>query len=90
MYLFFAQIRVKVSILQFYCKGVEAISNSRNIKKVGSKFEFLIMSTIFLILKEKSHFKLMDILEREIDKNEDEIISALESLIESKLIKPIK
>ncbi len=55
-----------------------------------SKFEFQIMNTIFLILKEKSHFKLMDILEREIEKNEDEIINALESLIESKLIKPIK
>ncbi|GAG60006.1 unnamed protein product, partial [marine sediment metagenome] len=55
-----------------------------------SKFEFQIMNTIFLILKEKSHFKLMDILEREIEKNEDEIINALESLIEFKLIKPIK
>ncbi|MBY9009484.1 MAG: hypothetical protein KGD74_06430, partial [Candidatus Lokiarchaeota archaeon] len=55
-----------------------------------SKFEFQIMNIIFLILKEKSHFKLMDILERETDKNEDEIISALESLIEYKLIKPIK
>ena len=55
-----------------------------------SKFEFQIMNTIFLILKEKSYFKLMDILEMETDKNEDEIINALESLIESKLIKPIK
>ena len=55
-----------------------------------SKFEFQIMNTIFMILKEKSHFKLMDILEREIDKNEDQIISALESLIEFKLIRPIK
>ena len=55
-----------------------------------SKFEFQIMNIIFLILKEKSHFKLMDILERETDKNEDEIINALESLIEVKLISPIK
>jgi hypothetical protein len=55
-----------------------------------SKFEFQIMNIIFLILKEKSHFKLMDILERETDKNEDEIINALESLIEFKLISPIK
>ena len=55
-----------------------------------SKFEFQIMNIIFLILKEKSHFKLMDILERETDKNEDEIINALESLIEYKLIKPFK
>jgi len=55
-----------------------------------SKFEFQIMNTIFLILKDNSHFKLMDILEMEMDKNEDEIINALESLIESKLIKPIK
>ncbi len=55
-----------------------------------SKFEFQIMNTVFSILKEKSHFKLMDILERETDKNEDEIINALESLIEFKLIKPIK
>ena len=55
-----------------------------------SKFEFQIMNTIFLILKEKSHFKLMDILEMETDKNEDEIINALESLIEFKLISPIK
>ncbi len=55
-----------------------------------SKFEFQIMNAIFMILKEKSHFKLMDILERETDKNEDEIINALESLMEFKLIKPIK
>jgi len=55
-----------------------------------SKFEFHIMNTIFLLLKEKSHFKLMDILERETDKNEDEIINATESLIEFKLISPIK
>ncbi len=32
----------------------------------------------------------MDILESETDKNEDEIINALESLIEYKLIKPCK
>jgi len=55
-----------------------------------SKFEFHIMNTAFLLLKEKSHFKLMDILEKETDKNEDEIINALESLIEFKLISPIK
>jgi len=55
-----------------------------------SKFEFQVMHIVFLILKEKSHFKLMDILERETDKNEDEIINALESLIEHKLIKPFK
>jgi hypothetical protein len=55
-----------------------------------SKFEFQVMHIVFLILKEKSHFKLMDILERETDKNEDEIINALESLIEFKLISPIK
>jgi len=55
-----------------------------------SKAEFHIMNTIFLLLKEKSHFRLMDILERETDKNEDEIINALESLIEFKLISPIK
>ncbi|NHJ19494.1 MAG: hypothetical protein EAX91_01030 [Candidatus Lokiarchaeota archaeon] len=55
-----------------------------------SKFEFQIMNIIFMILKEKSHFKLMDILERETDKDEDQIISALESLIEFKLIRPIK
>jgi hypothetical protein len=55
-----------------------------------SKSEFHIMNTIFLLLKEKSHFRLMDILERETDKNEDEIINATESLIEFKLISPIK
>ena len=55
-----------------------------------SNFEFHIMNTIFLLLKEKSHFKLMDIIERETDKNEDKIINALESLIEFKLISPIK
>jgi len=55
-----------------------------------SKFEFHIMNTIFILLKEKSHFKLMDILEKETDKNEDEIINATESLIEFKLISPIK
>jgi hypothetical protein len=55
-----------------------------------SKFEFQVMHIVFLILKEKSNFKLMDILERETDKNEDEIINALESLIEHKLIKPFK
>ncbi|NVM19522.1 MAG: hypothetical protein HWN80_17605 [Candidatus Lokiarchaeota archaeon] len=55
-----------------------------------SKFEFQVMNSIFWILKEKSHFKLMDIIEMETDKNEDEIINALESLIEFKLIKPIK
>lgn len=55
-----------------------------------SKVEFQIMNTIFMILKEKSYFKLMDIIERDTDKNEDEIINALESLIEFKLIKPIK
>jgi len=55
-----------------------------------SKSEFQIMNIIFLILKEKSHFKLMDILEKGADRNEDEIINALELLIESKLIKPIK
>jgi hypothetical protein len=55
-----------------------------------SKFEFHIMNTIFLLLKEKSHFKLMDIFEKETDKNEDEIICATESLIEFKLISPIK
>lgn len=65
------------------------LQNSK--KKLNlSKFEFQIMNILFLILKEKSHFKLMDILERETDKNEDEIISALESLIEYKLIKPYK
>jgi len=55
-----------------------------------SKFEFQIMNVAFTILKEQSHFKLMDILERETDKNEDEIINALESLIELRLISPIK
>jgi len=55
-----------------------------------SKIEFQIMNILFLILKEKSHFKLMDILERKTDRNEDEIINALESLIELKLIKPFK
>jgi len=55
-----------------------------------SKSEFHIMNTIFLLLKEKSHFRLMDILERETDKHEDEVINALESLIEFKLINPIK
>ncbi|MFX0074631.1 MAG: hypothetical protein ACFE96_04270 [Candidatus Hermodarchaeota archaeon] len=55
-----------------------------------SKFEFQIMNTIFVILNENSHFKLMDILEREVDRNEDEIINALESLIELKLIQPIR
>jgi len=55
-----------------------------------SKFEFHIMNTIFLLLKEKSHFKLMDILEKETDKDEDAIINATESLIEFKLISPIK
>jgi hypothetical protein len=55
-----------------------------------SKFEFQIMTTIFSLLKEKSNFKLMDILERKTDKNEDGVINALESLIEFKLISPIK
>jgi len=55
-----------------------------------SKFEIHIMNMIFLLLKEKSHFRLMDILERDTDKHEDEVINALESLIELKLIKPIK
>ena len=55
-----------------------------------SKFEIHIMNTIFLLLKEKSHFKLMDILEKETDKNEDAIINATESLIDFKLISPIK
>jgi hypothetical protein len=55
-----------------------------------SKFEFHIMNTIFLLLKEKSHFRLMDILEKETSKDEDEIINATESLIEFKLISPIK
>jgi hypothetical protein len=55
-----------------------------------SKFEFQILNMIFLILKDKSHFKLVDILEKETDKHEDQVINALESLIESKLIKPIK
>ena len=48
------------------------------------------MKVVFLIIKEKSHFKLMDILENVTDKHEDDIINALESLIEFKLIKPIK
>ena len=55
-----------------------------------SKLEFQIMSIIFSILKEKSYFKLMDILEWGTYQNEDNIIHALESLIESKLIKPFK
>lgn len=55
-----------------------------------SKFEFQVMETVFAILNETSYFKLMDILERETDKNEDQIINALESLIELKLINPIK
>ena len=55
-----------------------------------SKSELHLLNIIFSILKEKSHFKLMDILERETGNHEDQDISALESLIEAKLIKPIK
>jgi hypothetical protein len=60
-------------------------------KKLGlSKSEIHLLNLIFSILKEKSNFKLMDIIERETTNNEDDDISALESLIEAKLIKPIK
>jgi hypothetical protein len=55
-----------------------------------SKSEFSTLNSIFEILKKKSHFKLMDVLEKETDKNEDVVIDALESLIDFKLIKPIK
>jgi len=65
------------------------LQNSKKKFKL-SKLEIQIMNQIFLILKEKSHFKLMDILERVSVKTEDQIINALETLIEFKLIKPIK
>jgi hypothetical protein len=55
-----------------------------------SKDEIHILNIIFSILKEKSHFKLMDILEKETGNHEDQDISTLESLIEAKLIRPIK
>jgi hypothetical protein len=60
-------------------------------KKLGlSKTEIHVLNIIFSILKEKSYFKLMDILEMDPGNSEDQDISALESLIEAKLIRPIK
>jgi hypothetical protein len=55
-----------------------------------SKKECNIIEDIFAILEENSCFKLMDLVEREDIKDEDRIIHALESLIELKLICPIK
>ena len=55
-----------------------------------SKKECMLIEDIFAISEEKKYFKLMDLLESEDIKDEDMIIHALESLIELKLIHPIK
>jgi hypothetical protein len=53
-----------------------------------TKFQVQIMITVFLILKEKLSFRLMNIVEELKEKNENSIIDGIESLIEKKLILP--
>jgi hypothetical protein len=53
-----------------------------------SKLQFQIMITIFSLLKEKRSFRLLDILEKLSDKNEDSIIDAIETSLENRLIIP--
>ena len=54
-----------------------------------SKVENEIMIIIFSILKEKTTFMLMTILEHFSTKEEDLVIDAIESLIEKRLILPV-
>ena len=53
-----------------------------------SKLQIQILNVVFCILSEKRTFRLMDILEKLSEKNEDLIIDAIETLIEYKLILP--
>ncbi len=54
-----------------------------------SRMECRIMSQVYLILQERSFFKLSDIIDNIKVKNEDLIITILESLIERKIIVPV-
>lgn len=65
-------------------------SDLQNIKRKHrlSKIQVHILEKIFMILKEKRTFRLMNILEELSDKNEDLLIDGLEKLIEQKLILP--
>jgi hypothetical protein len=62
----------------------------QNIKKKYklSKLQIQILNTVFSILSEKRTFRLMGILEKLSERNEDLIIDAIETLIEHKLILP--
>ena len=53
-----------------------------------SKIQLQIMNTVFSLLSERRTFRLMDILEKLSEKNEDLIIDAIETLIEYKIILP--
>ena len=53
-----------------------------------SKIQVQIMVTVFSILKEKMSFRLMNIIEKLSERDENSIIDAIESLIEKKLILP--
>ena len=65
-------------------------SDLQNIKRKHrlSKIQVHILEKIFMILKERRTFRLMNIIEELSDKNEDLIIDGLEKLIEQKLILP--
>jgi len=62
-----------------------------NLKKRNklSKIQVQIMNAVFSILNEKRTFRLLEIMEKLSEKNEDLIIDAIETLIEYKLIHPI-
>ncbi|MFW9940598.1 MAG: hypothetical protein ACFFFT_06125 [Candidatus Thorarchaeota archaeon] len=71
-------------ITEHHEKDIESIKKKYKLTKI----QLQIMHNIFSVLSEKRTFRLMDIIEKFDDKNEDLIIDAMETLIDYKLIIP--
>lgn len=71
-------------ITELYEKDIQRIKKDFKL----SKIQVQIMNTVFLILREKLSFRLLNIIEKLDERNENSVIDAIESLIEKKLIIP--